>query len=189
MKTQRPSRAELQAAVDRRLTDVIQPDLRVLFCGINPGLYSAVVGHHFARPGNRFWPALLAGGFTRRLLLPSEQRQLLDWGYGLTNIVARATARAEELDRAELVAGRRRLERKVLRYSPRWVAILGISAYRVAFLRPEAALGPQRERIGGARLWLLPNPSGLNASHQPADLARAFRRLRLAANRPRAIDF
>jgi TDG/mug DNA glycosylase family protein len=187
MKTQRPSRAELQAAVGRRLRDVIQPNLKVLFCGINPGLYSAAVGHHFARPGNRFWSALHAGGFTRRLLTPCENRQLLDRGYGLTDLVARATAKAEELDPVELVAGRRRLERKVLRYSPRWVAILGISAYRVAFLRPEAALGPQPEGIGGTRLWVLPNPSGLNASHQPADLARAFRRLRRAANRVQVI--
>jgi TDG/mug DNA glycosylase family protein len=171
----------------RRLEDVIQPNLKVLFCGINPGLYSAAVGHHFARPGNRFWRALHSSGFTRRLLIPSENRELLARRCGLTDLVARATAGAEELDSAELIAGRRRLHRKVLRYSPRWVAILGIGAYRVAFERPQAILGPQRELIGETRIWVLPNPSGLNASHQPADLARAFRRLRLAANRSRTI--
>jgi TDG/mug DNA glycosylase family protein len=160
---------------------VIARDLTVLFCGINPGLYSAAVGHHFARPGNRFWPALYAAGFTSRMLLPHENRLLLERGCGLTDIVARATARAEDLDAAELVAGRRRLERKVRRYAPRWVAILGIGAYRVAFAQPRAVLGPQSEFLGGARVWVLPNPSGLNASHQPADLARAFRELRRVA--------
>jgi TDG/mug DNA glycosylase family protein len=166
-------------AVGRRLPDVIAPDLSVLFCGINPGLYSAAVGHHFARPGNRFWAALHAGGFTRRTLAPAESHRLLERGYGLTDLVGRATARADELSAEELIAGRRRLSRKVRRYAPGWVAILGITAYRVAFLRPQAILGPQQECLGGARLWVLPNPSGLNASHQPTDLARAFRRLRL----------
>jgi TDG/mug DNA glycosylase family protein len=154
-----------------------------LFCGINPGLYSAAVGRHFARPGNRFWPALYAGGFTSRILLPSENRLLLESGYGITNIVSRATAKAEELNSEELVAGRRRLERKIRRFTPRWVAILGITAYRTAFGRPKATLGPQPERLGGAALWVLPNPSGINANHQPADLARIFRKLRKASAR------
>jgi TDG/mug DNA glycosylase family protein len=184
VKTQRPTRQELLSAVGRRLQDVIGPDLRVLFCGINPGLYSAAVGHHFARPGNRFWVALHAAGFTQRALAPSDNQQLLERGYGLTDIVARATAKAADLSPEELVEGRHRLERKIRRYAPRWVAILGISAYRIAFLRPHARLGPQPERLGGAGLWVLPNPSGLNASHQPADLARAFRRLRRASARP-----
>jgi TDG/mug DNA glycosylase family protein len=183
---ERPTRSELLASRGRRLRDVIAPDLTVLFCGINPGLYSAAVGHHFARPGNRFWPALRSAGFTERTLAPSEGRLLLTLGYGLTDIVARPSAQANEVTAAELVAGRRRLERKVRRYAPRWVAILGITAYRVAFGRPRAALGAQPERFGGAGLWVLPNPSGLNASHQPADLARAFRRLRRAASEPPA---
>ena len=180
------TKEEIRLAVGRRLRDVIAPDLAVLFCGINPGLYSAAVGHHFARPGNRFWPALYAAGFTARILRPSESGLLLDCGCGLTDIVARATARAEELNTEELLAGRRRLARKVRRYAPRWVAILGISAYRVAFRKPKAVLGPQPDLLGGARVWVLPNPSGLNASHKPADLARAFRELRQVATAPNA---
>lgn len=169
------------SARGRPLPDIVAPDLKVLFCGINPGLYSAAVGHHFARPGNRFWGALCAAGFTGRVLAPSEDRLLLALGYGLTNIVARATARADELTAPELVAGRRRLERLARRHAPHWVAILGISAYRIAFESPRATLGPQRERLAGAGLWVLPNPSGLNAHHPPAALARAFRRLRRAS--------
>lgn len=178
--TRRPTRADLAAAAGRRLSDVIAPDLTVLFCGINPGLYSAAVGQHFARPGNRFWPALHSAGLTSRILAPAESVLLLQGGCGLTDIVARATASADELSRDELIAGRRRLERKVRRYTPRWVAILGIGAYRTAFGRPHATLGPQTDGLGSARLWVLPNPSGLNASHQPADLARAFRGLHAA---------
>jgi TDG/mug DNA glycosylase family protein len=165
------------------LRDVLAPDLTVLFCGINPGLYSAAVGHHFARAGNRFWRALHAAGFTGRILVPSESRLLLTLGYGLTDIVARPSAQANELTAAELVAGRRRLERKVRRFTPRWVAILGITAYRVAFERAHAILGHQPEPFGGAGLWVLPNPSGINASHQLADLARAFERLRSCITR------
>jgi TDG/mug DNA glycosylase family protein len=153
-----------------------------LFCGINPGLYSAAVGHHFARPGNRFWQALHAGGFTDRLLAPSEGRHLLKFGCGITDLVARASAGADELMGAELVAGRRRLERKVRRYAPRFVAVLGIGAYRVAFQQRHAQPGRQAGRIGESGVWLLPNPSGLNAHHQPAQLAGAFRELRLAAS-------
>ena len=183
MASDRPARTNLPATNGRRLRDIIAPDLKVLFCGINPGIYSVAVGHHFARPGNRFWAALRSAGFTERTLAPTEDQLLLELGYGLTNIVARATAQADELNEEELVAGRHRLERKVRRYTPRWVAILGITAYRVAFGMPHANLGPQPERFGGAGLWVLPNPSGLNASHQPTDLARAFRRLQRAASR------
>ncbi len=165
----------------RRLPDVIAPDLKILFCGINPGLYSAAVGHHFARPGNRFWAALYLAGYTDQLYAPVDDRALLQLGYGLTNIVPRATAQADDLTRRELRAGRRRLEQKVRRYTPQWVAILGISAYRVAFARRSATFGLQTEPLGGSRVWVLPNPSGLNAHHQRADLARAFRRLLLAA--------
>jgi TDG/mug DNA glycosylase family protein len=185
MKAHRPTKADLLSAIGRRLPDVIAPDLKVLFCGINPGLYSAAVGHHFARPGNRFWPALHAAGYTPRTLAPDESAMLLELGYGLTDLVARATARADELHPEELIAGRRRLERKVRRYAPRWVAILGVTAYRAAFLRPHATCGPQPERIAQSGLWVLPNPSALNAHYQPTDLAREFRRLREAARKPR----
>lgn len=177
----RPSRDELRAAVGRRVPDLLGPGLRVLFCGINPGLYSGATGHHFARPGNRFWPALHAAGFTERVLAPWEERELLADGYGITNLVARATATAAELEREEFVAGAKRLERKVKRYGPAWVAVVGIGAYRAAFGRPKAVIGPQPERLGAARLWLLPQPSGLNANHQMPELAAAFRALFEAA--------
>ncbi len=171
------------AAAGRRVPDLIAPGLAVLFSGINPGLYSGATGHHFARPGNRFWPALHAAGFTDRVVPPWEETELLGRGYGITNLVARATATAAELDDAELVAGRARLRRTVGRYAPRWVAVLGIGAYRTAFARPRAVPGPQPERLGGAGLWVLPSPSGLNANHQLSDLARAFAELRAAVER------
>lgn len=171
------------AAAGRAVPDLIAPHLRVLFCGINPGLYSAATGHHFARPGNRFWPALYAGGFTERVLAPWEEHLLLPEGYGITNLVQRATAGAAELSTTELIAGRHRLERKLRRYRPRWIAVLGIGAYRGGFDRPAATIGLQPETIAGARIWVLPNPSGLNANHQLPDLARAFAQLRAAAAR------
>ena len=173
----RPTRAEVLAAAGRAVPDVIAPGLRVLFCGINPGLYSGATGHHFARPGNRFWPVLHAAGFTPRVLKPWQEAELLEWGYGITNLVARATATAAELSKEEFVAGGRRLERKVKRYRPEWVAVVGIGAYRTAFGRSKAMIGPQPERIGPARLWLLPQPSGLNANHQMPELTAAFREL------------
>ncbi|BAU46848.1 DNA glycosylase [Sulfurifustis variabilis] len=179
----RPTPAQLRAARDKRVPDVIAPDLKVLFVGINPGLYTAAVGHHFARPGNRFWPALHAAGFTDRLLSPFDERELLGRGYGITNVVNRATVAASELSREELIAGAAGLEEKVRRYRPRIVAILGLTTYRAAFVRPEARLGPQPVDLAGARLWVLPNPSGLNAHFKPADFARVFRRLRLTADR------
>jgi TDG/mug DNA glycosylase family protein len=178
MKPRRPTPEELLAAVGKTLPDVIAPGLRVLFCGINPGLYTAAVGHHFARPGNRFWPALHAAGFTERLLDPSEQRELLRHGYGITNVVARATAAAAELTGEELAEGGRQLVEKVERYRPGVLAVLGIGAFRTAFGRPGAALGAQPEDLGGTRVWVLPNPSGLNAHYRPDDLARLFRELR-----------
>jgi TDG/mug DNA glycosylase family protein len=152
----------------------------VLFCGINPGLYTAAVGHHFGRPGNRFWPTLHRAGFTPRLYASSEQRELLSHGYGITNIVARATTAADELTAAELVEGARVLRRKVLRYTPRYLAIVGIGAYRTAFERPRAKLGLQEETIGATKIWVLPNPSGLNAHYRPAELAALFAELRRA---------
>jgi double-stranded uracil-DNA glycosylase len=179
----RPSRAELLAARGKTLADVIAPGLAVLFVGINPGLYTAAIGHHFGRPGNRFWPALHAGGFTPRLFSPYEERALLPIGYGITNVVARATASADELTPAELIAGGRRLEAKARRYRPSILAFLGIGAYRLALARPRAELGPQPEAIGPSRVWILPNPSGLNAHYQAADLTRLFRQLREAVPR------
>jgi double-stranded uracil-DNA glycosylase len=178
---ERPTKADLASAVGRTVSDLIRPGLEILFCGINPGLYSAATGHHFARPGNRFWPALHAAGFTERLIHPWEEALLLDYGLGITNLVARATASAVELLPTELRAGRRRLEYKVRKFSPRWVAVVGIGAYRTAFGRPDVAVGCQPERIASAGLWVLPNPSGLNANHQLGELTRMFRALRLAA--------
>jgi len=180
-----PTREQLLAAVNRTVPDLIGRDLAVLFCGINPGLYSAATGHHFARPGNRFWRALQAAGFTNRVLSPWEESALLSHGCGITNLVSRATATADALTREELIAGRARLARKAARYRPRWIAIVGIGAYRVAFGRPAATLGRQTERLGRSGLWVLPNPSGLNANHQLPQLARAFRALRLATEAER----
>lgn len=177
----RPSRAELLAAVGKRVPDVIAAGLSVLFCGINPGLYSGAVGHHFARPGNRFWPALYESGFTPVLLTPWEEQRLLEWGCGITNLVNRTTATAAELTREELIAGGRQLLGKVRRYRPKWVAVLGIGAYRGAFHQPRALAGPQRDRLAGAGIWLLPNPSGLNANQQLPELVRRFRALRRAS--------
>ena len=159
---------------------MIAPGLKVLFVGINPGLYTAATGHHFARPGNRFWPALHAAGFTPRLLRPSEQAELLQLGCGITNLVNRATATAAELMPAEFVAGRRRLAAKVRRHRPRAVAFLGLGAFCHAFSLKGAAIGPQAQRFEEARVWVLPNPSGLNANYQLPALVELFRRLRRA---------
>jgi double-stranded uracil-DNA glycosylase len=177
----RPTREELTAAAGKHVDDVIAPGLKILFCGINPGLYTAAVGHHFARPGNRFWPALYSAGFTPRLLAAFEERELLTYGYGITNVVARATTGADELSRDELREGGRILEEKVRHYAPRILAVLGLGAYRDAFKKPRAAPGEQPEKIGTTRIWVLPNPSGLNAHYQIADLARLYRELREAA--------
>lgn len=178
----RPTRAELEAARSKSVPDLIAPGLKVLFCGINPGLYSAAIGHHFGRPGNRFWPALYAGGFTPRLLLPHEERELLPLGLGITNVANRATATADELNKEELLAGAIHLKSKVEHYQPRFLAVLGVGAYRAAFARPRAMLGQQEEVIGDTRIWILPNPSGLNAHYQPADLRRLFAELLTATN-------
>jgi TDG/mug DNA glycosylase family protein len=182
-RSQRPNRAELAAAAGKTVPDVIAKDLLVLFCGINPGLYSAATGHHFARPGNRFWPALHRSGFTAHQLRPDEEKQLLSLGFGVTNLVARATTGADELSRDELAAGRRKLASKVKRFAPRVVAILGIGAYRAGFDRPDAILGLQPEGLGGSRIWVLPNPSGLNAHYSLDECVRLFRKLRRAAVR------
>jgi TDG/mug DNA glycosylase family protein len=177
-----PSRADLLAARGKTVPDVIAPHLRVLFCGINPGLYSGATGHHFARPGNRFWPALHQAGFTPRLLVPTEERTLLQHGLGVTNLVARTTAAADELTKTELVAGCRRLRAKVARHKPRILAVLGVGAYRIAFGQSKAIIGPQDEGLGSTALWVLPNPSGLNAHYQLRELVQIFRALRKEAS-------
>lgn len=179
----KPTRQQLIEAEGKTVPDVIAPGLRVLFCGINPGLYTAAVGHHFARPGNRFWPALHQSGFTDQLLSPFAERELLQMGLGVTNVVARATATAAELNRDDFIKGGRSLRAKVLRYQPRIVAVLGVGAYRVAFDRPKSVIGEQSERIGDARVWVLPNPSGLNANYQLPDLVRLFGELRKTCER------
>ena len=178
-----PSKAELEAARGRQVADLAAPGLDLLFCGINPSLYSAAVGHHFARPGNRFWPVLHAAGFTPRLLRPEEEGLLPSLGLGITNIVARASASAAELTPEELAAGGRALEVKVAQLRPRVLAVLGVGAYRLAFGEPKAVLGPQARRLADSSLWVLPNPSGLNAHFQLPELAALFGGLREALSR------
>jgi TDG/mug DNA glycosylase family protein len=173
-----PTREQLAAARNKVVPDLIAPNLDVLFVGINPGLYSAAVRHHFGRPGNRFWPTLYASGFTPRLLSPFEERKLLAWNLGITNFVRRASARADELTPEELRAGAKTMLRKVRNYQPRTVAFLSITAYRIALNNPKAVIGVQGDPFGGATAWVLPNPSGLNAHYQAADLARLFGELR-----------
>ncbi|MER6206154.1 G/U mismatch-specific DNA glycosylase [Streptomyces sp. NPDC001642] len=175
------TQAELEAARDRLVPDVVADGLAVLFCGINPGLMTAATGHHFARPGNRFWPVLHLSGFTSRLMKPSEQGELLSYGLGITNVVARATARADELRPEEYREGGRLLASKLTGWKPRWLAVLGVTAYRAAFDDKKAQVGPQERTFGDTRVWVLPNPSGLNAHWTAATMAEEFGRLRTAA--------
>ncbi len=177
----KPTKAELLAAYDKRVPDLVAKNLIVLFAGINPGLYTAAIGRHFGRPGNRFWPALYGGGFTPRLFSPFESFLLLDLNLGITNVVDRATARADELTDDELRAGGKRLEAKVRRWRPTVVAFVGIGPYRVVSGIKDARVGLQAARFGGSHAWVLPNPSGLNAHYQPAALAQLFGELRLWA--------
>lgn len=180
----RPTKEQLLAAKGKRVRDVIKPGLQVLFCGINPGLYSGAVGHHFARPGNRFWKVLYRAGFTgRRILSPFDEQELLPLGIGITNLVSRSTAAAAELTTCELEQGSIVLKRKVCRYRPAVLAFLGIQAYRLAFRERHAVIGSQDRKICGATVWLLPNPSGAQAHYQLADMVRAFVRLRAATMR------
>ncbi|MFB7863190.1 MULTISPECIES: G/U mismatch-specific DNA glycosylase [unclassified Streptomyces] len=186
--TPRFSAQELQAARDRLVPDVVAGGLSVLFCGINPGLMTAATGHHFARPGNRFWPVLHLSGFTPRLIAPAEQEELLAYGLGITNVVARATARADELSAEEYREGGRILTEKVRRLAPGWLAVVGVTAYRTAFGERKAAIGPQERTIAGpsgtTRVWALPNPSGLNAHWTAQSMAEEYARLREAAGLP-----
>jgi double-stranded uracil-DNA glycosylase len=177
----RPTKADLEAARDRVIPDIVPPEGGVLFCGINPGLYSGATGHHFARPGNRFWPALHRSGFTDRLLSPAEQHVLPFYGIGITNLAPRTTARADEVTPAELQEGGLRLAAFVEEHRPACLAVAGVTAYRTAFANPKAQIGEQDETFGPARLWILPNPSGLNASWTLDRISAEFARLRAAA--------
>ncbi|OKL40426.1 G/U mismatch-specific DNA glycosylase [Pontibacter flavimaris] len=177
LSTKSPTKEELAAASGKTVPDLIAPDLKVLFCGINPGLYTAIKGHHFARPGNRFWPTLHAAGFTPAKYQPHQESDLLQLGYGITNVVGRATASAAELSKAELIEGGITLVEKVILYQPQVLALLGLSAYRVAFGKATAAIGLQEQTIGQTRLWVLPNPSGLNAHFPPKKLAAIYHEL------------
>src|SRR4051812_26390196 len=166
MKNFKPSKEDLRDAVNRTTEDLIDYDLKILFCGINPGIYSGATGFHFARPGNRFWKALHLAEFTDRQLHPSEEHELLERGYGITSFVKRTTARADELSSQEIIEGGKFLEKKIEKYRPQVLAVLGIGAFKTAFQKPKANLGLQNEKIGVTRIWLLPNPSGLNAHYQ-----------------------
>lgn len=177
----RPSKADIQNAYGKTIPDIIAPDLRVLFCGINPSLYSAAAGHHFARPGNRFWPALNESGFTDRQISPFDDRDLLNKGIGITNLVARATATAAELSIEELAEGAKLLQRKAKKLRPLMVAFLGIGAFRQAFGLKECKIGLQELVLPPARVWVIPNPSGLNANYQLKDLISLFAALKKAA--------
>lgn len=183
----RPNKKQLEAARKKKVPDLIAPNLTVLFCGINPGLYSAAVGHHFAGPGNLLWPTLFAAGFTPRRFTAFDANELLSLGFGITNFVSRATASADELDHDELHAGARAVTRKVRKWQPMWVAFLGLQAYRVAFERRKASVGIQPETIGTTKVWLLPNPSGLNAFHQPPILNQMFGEFRTVIESTRAL--
>ena len=174
----KPTKEDLRDAVNRTTEDLIDFHLKVLFCGINPGIYSGATGFNFAKPGNRFWKTLYLAGFTERLLHPSEERELLENGYGITSFCRRTTATAAELSNEEIVAGGKNLVKKIEKFNPKFLAILGIGAFRTAFNRPKAEIGLQAETIGQTRLWLLPNPSGLNAHYQLNDLIELFTALR-----------
>jgi TDG/mug DNA glycosylase family protein len=177
----KPTKEEVQAAYGKTVPDIIAPNLDVLFCGINPSIYSAAVGHHFARPGNRFWKTLHSAGFTDRLLSPFEDKTLLQFGYGLTNIVDRATARADEVTPTEFLIGHQQLAAKIQHYQPQFLAVLGVSAYRTAFNNPKATMGQQKESLYQTKIWVLPNPSGLNAHYQLDGLKQVYAELRIAS--------
>ncbi|CAN5570332.1 G/U mismatch-specific DNA glycosylase [soil metagenome] len=180
MPTIKPSKQELENAINLTIEDLIDHDLKILFCGINPGLYSGATGLHFARPGNRFWKVLHRSGFTPRQLDPSDEHELLEYGLGITCFVRRTTARADELSKQEFIDGGRILEKKLTFYKPKMLAVLGLGAYRMAFDRPKSGVGLQDEKIGETNIWLLPNPSGLNANYQLDDFVELFLTLKAA---------
>ena len=180
----KPTKEQIARARGKTVPDLIAPGLKVLFCGINPGLYTAAVGHHFARPGNRFWPALHQAGFTPKLFSPFEEEKLPGYGYGIVNLVEKATARADELTAEELIEGGRKLVEKILVFRPRFCAVLGLNAYRAAFLEPGASPGRGTRKIGGvSQAWVLPSPSGINANYPMKELVRLMKELREAAER------
>jgi len=174
----KPNKEQIAQSVNKQISDIIAPGIKLLFCGINPGLYTAAIEKHFGRPGNRFWPSLFAGGITPRLYSPFEQHLLLLDNIGITNLVNRATARADEVGEKELQKGAEALSEKIAKYKPEAVAILGITTYRTAFKKPKAKLGIQEDVISGARIWMLPNPSGLNAHFQIKELGLLFAQLK-----------
>lgn len=174
----KPTKEDIRDAINRTTEDLIDYNLKVLFCGINPGIYSAATGFHFARPGNRFWKALHLGGFTDRILQPSEEDELLELGYGITSFCKRTTARADELTKREIIEGGKNLIKKVEKYMPENLGVLGLGAYRTAFEKPKASVGLQEKKIGKTNVWLLPNPSGLNAHYQLKDFGRIFGELK-----------
>lgn len=174
----RPTQKELKLAHSKVVPDIIAPDLKVLFCGINPGLYTAATGFHFGRPGNRFWVSLYRSGLTPRLYHPSEQEELLGLGFGITNIVSRTSATAAELSKSEIIEGGRVLRQKVVKYKPAYLAILGIGPYRIAFDDTQATVGKQTKKIGDTQIYLLPNPSGLNANYTNSDFVNLFTQLK-----------
>ena len=183
MRSFKPTKEDLRDAVNRTTEDLIDYNLKVLFCGINPGIWSGATGFHFAKPGNRFWKTLFLAGFSDRLLHPSEEHELLENGYGITSFCKRTTARADELTPEEFIEGGKLLVKKIHKFKPQFLAVLGIGAYRTAFNRPKAKLGLQDETIGTTRIWLLPNPSGLNAHYQADDLAELFPELKQSVER------
>lgn len=169
-----PTKEEILNASNKTVPDIIDYSLKVLFCGINPGLYTAAVGYHYGRPGNRFWKALYLSGFTPRLFKPSDCFDALKFGFGLTNVVPRATKSEAELTKQEFIEGGKMLMEKVKKYKPKWLAVVGIGAYRLAFNKPGAGVGEQEEKIGGTGIWVLPSPSGLNANYNLENLAELF---------------
>lgn len=182
MNKYKPSREQIQNSEGRKIPDLIDYNLKILFCGINPGLYSGATGYHFARPGNRFWPALHSSQFTPTLLHPSEQDKLLKLGFGITNFVERTTLDAASLSKEEILEGKVKLERKVNKYKPKVLAVLGIGSYKLGFQKPKAKIGLQNDKIGETYIWVLPNPSGLNANYTPADFTELFREMKTFAN-------
>jgi TDG/mug DNA glycosylase family protein len=180
MKSFKPTKEDLRDAANRTTEDLIDYNLKVLFCGINPGMWSGATGFHFAKPGNRFWKALHLGGFSERVLHPSEEHELLENGYGITSFCKRTTATAAELSNEEIIEGGKLLVKKIQKFKPQFLAVLGIGAYRTAFNQPKAKLGLQENKIGTTNIWLLPNPSGLNAHYQLNDLAKLFSELKQA---------
>ena len=174
------SRAELESYIGATVDDLVGPDLRLLFVGINPGLWTAATATHFAHPGNRFYPALTRAGIIEREIdrgagmSDDDRAHLLSRGIGITNVVHRATARASELSKEELIAGGEQLRDFVRRRRPVVVAVAGITAYRSAFREPKAVMGEHPAGFEGARLWIVPNPSGLNAHETVDTLAEAY---------------